>query len=73
MERIKTICDAYMMASGLPLPRRDHAHIVAEIALAMREIVQGIAQERSLPLQLRLGMHTGPVVAGIIGSARVRL
>jgi adenylate cyclase len=67
VEKIKTIGDACMIASGLPLARRDHAHIVAENALAMREIVQGIAQERSLPLQLRLGMHTGPMVAGIIG------
>jgi adenylate cyclase len=66
-EKIKTIGDAYMIASGLPVARSDHAHVIAEVALAMREIVEGIASERSLPLKLRLGIHTGPVVAGIIG------
>ena len=67
VEKIKTIGDAYMIASGLPTARRDHAHVVAEVALAMRAVVEKIAAERSLPLELRLGLHTGPVVAGIIG------
>ena len=67
VEKIKTIGDAYMIASGLPIARRDHAHVVAEAALAMRAIVEKIAAERSLHLQLRLGINTGPVVAGIIG------
>jgi adenylate cyclase len=67
VEKIKTIGDAYMIASGLPIARRDHAHVVAEVALGMRATVERIAAARSLPLELRLGIHTGPVVAGIIG------
>jgi adenylate cyclase len=67
VEKIKTIGDAYMIATGLPIARRDHAHVVAEVALDMRAIVEKIAAARSLPLELRIGIHTGPVVAGIIG------
>ena len=60
-----------MIASGLPVARRDHAHVVVQVALAMRSIVERVANERSLPLQLRLGIHTGPVVAGLIGLRKV--
>ena len=66
-EKIKTIGDAYMVASGLPLARYDHAAVVAEVALAMRDEVEQIAADHRLPLELRIGVHTGPVVAGIIG------
>jgi adenylate cyclase len=67
VEKIKTIGDAYMVASGLPIARQDHAAVVAEVALAMRDAVERIAAEQGIVLQLRLGIHTGPVVAGIIG------
>jgi class 3 adenylate cyclase len=67
VEKIKTIGDAYMVASGLPLARDDHAAVVAEVALAMREAARRIADEQGLVLELRIGVHTGPVVAGIIG------
>lgn len=67
VEKIKTIGDAYMVASGLPLARDDHAAVVAEVAIAMREAVRRIADEQGLVLELRIGVHTGPVVAGIIG------
>jgi class 3 adenylate cyclase len=67
VEKIKTIGDAYMVASGLPLARQDHAVVVAEVALAMRAAVEGIAKEHAVALELRIGIHTGPVVAGIIG------
>ncbi|HET6522101.1 MAG TPA: adenylate/guanylate cyclase domain-containing protein [Geminicoccaceae bacterium] len=67
VEKIKTIGDAYMLGSGLPVARHDHAAVVAEVALAMREVVERIARERGLVLELRIGIHTGPVVAGIIG------
>jgi class 3 adenylate cyclase len=69
-EKIKTIGDAYMAACGLPQPRSDHAAVAAELALEMRAIVAEIAKEQGLVLQLRIGIHTGPVVAGIIGSRK---
>jgi class 3 adenylate cyclase len=68
LEKIKTIGDAYMAAGGLPDPRPDHAEAVAELALAMREEVAGRADPSGQPLQLRIGIDTGPVVAGVIGS-----
>jgi guanylate cyclase len=67
VEKIKTIGDAYMVASGLPLARHDHAAVVAEVALAMRVAVERVGREQGLVLELRIGIHTGSVVAGIIG------
>ena len=65
--KIKTIGDAYMIASGLPVARQDHAHVIAEVALAMQTAAARIGREQGLVLELRIGIHTGPVVAGIIG------
>jgi class 3 adenylate cyclase len=67
LEKIKTIGDAYMVASGLPEPRSDHALSLAEMALAMREIISRYRTPEGRPLRLRVGIHTGPVVAGVIG------
>jgi guanylate cyclase len=67
VEKIKTIGDAYMLASGLPVARREHAAVVVEAALEMRAIVERIAAEYGIVLQIRIGVHTGPVVAGVIG------
>jgi class 3 adenylate cyclase len=68
LEKIKTIGDAYMVVGGLPEPRPDHAEAVAEMALAMREEVTRRTDPSGRPLQLRLGIDTGPVVAGVIGA-----
>lgn len=57
VEKIKTIGDAYMIASGLPLMRQDHAHVVAEVALAMRAAVARIGREQGLVLELRIGIR----------------
>jgi adenylate cyclase len=65
LEKIKTIGDAYMVAGGIPLAREDHAEAVAEMALDMLEEVEGRQDGRGL--QLRIGIDTGPVVAGVIG------
>lgn len=65
LERIKTIGDAYMVAGGLPDPKPDHARAVAHLALDMLAIV-----ERFPRVNLRIGIHTGPVVAGVIGTKR---
>ena len=68
LEKIKTIGDAYMVAGGLPDPRPDHAEAVAELALAMREEVARRSDPSGRPLQVRIGIDTGPVVAGVIGQ-----
>ena len=70
LEKIKTIGDAYMVAGGLPEPRPDHAQAVAELALAMREEVARRADPSGRPLAVRIGIDTGPVEAGVIGTAK---
>ncbi len=71
IEKIKTIGDAYMAAGGLPTPDSNHAHNVIKAALEMRDFVAaGKAKkiEQGLPyFEVRIGLHTGPVVAGIVG------
>ena len=68
VEKIKTLGDAYMVASGLPEPRADHAHAVADMALAMIGVVERMNRELTIPLQMRIGIHSGDVVAGVIGT-----
>jgi class 3 adenylate cyclase len=67
LEKIKTVGDAYMVAGGLPDPRPDHAQAVADMALALRDEVAGRTDPSGQPLQVRIGIDTGPVVAGVIG------
>jgi class 3 adenylate cyclase len=67
LEKIKTIGDAYMVAGGLPEPREDHTQAVAELALEMAEAVGQFEYAAGEPLQMRIGVNTGPVVAGVIG------
>jgi adenylate cyclase len=68
IEKIKTIGDAYMLVGGLPEPRADHAHVVADMALAMIETVERMNCDLPIPLQMRIGIHSGDVVAGVIGT-----
>ena len=68
VEKIKTIGDAYMVAGGLPEPRADHAHAVADMALAMVETVERMNCDLPIALQMRIGIHSGDVVAGVIGT-----
>jgi adenylate cyclase len=70
LEKIKTIGDAYMVVGGLPTPRSDHAAAVAEMALDMQNVVARMGSVEGFKLELRLGMSSGPVVAGIIGSKK---
>ena len=70
LEKIKTIGDAYMVAGGLPDPRVDHAEAIAEMALAIREEVARRTDPSGQPLQVRIGIDTGPVEAGVIGTAK---
>ena len=68
VEKIKTVGDAYMLAGGLPEPRTDHADAVADMALAMIEAVQRANCHVPILLQMRIGIHSGDVVAGVIGT-----
>lgn len=67
LEKIKTIGDAYMAASGLPIPRRDHATAAARMALDMQREITRFVRIDNQPFQLRIGINTGSVVAGVIG------
>jgi class 3 adenylate cyclase len=70
LEKIKTIGDAYMVAGGLPIPRHDHAEAIAEMALDMRDEVENCGRELGFPLAIRVGIDSGPVVAGVIGRRK---
>ncbi len=70
LEKIKTIGDAYMAVGGLPEARTDHAEAVAELALEMQEAFARLSAASDLGLEIRIGMASGPVVAGVIGRHR---
>ena len=70
VEKIKTIGDAYMVVGGIPLPREDHAEAIAEMALSMGPELVRLGDETGHVLRLRIGIDTGPVVAGVIGRAK---
>ena len=70
LEKIKTIGDAYMVVGGLPMPRPDHVEAVAEMALDMQKVVTKLSAGDRKGFELRIGISTGPVVAGIIGSKK---
>jgi adenylate cyclase len=70
LEKIKTIGDAYMVAAGVPTPRPDHARALARLALDMVEAVAPGGAVGDLGLQLRVGINSGPVVAGVIGRKK---
>jgi adenylate cyclase len=68
LEKIKTIGDAYMAAAGLPFPHHDQAAATAQMALEMHETVEKFSRQSQSILKLRIGICTGPVIAGIIGQ-----
>ncbi len=70
LEKIKTIGDEYMVASGIPIPRDDHAEALAHFALAMRDSLAAYREKNGVDLQMRIGLNSGPVVAGVIGKRR---
>lgn len=67
LEKIKTIGDAYMVVGGLPLYRPDHAEAIANMALDMQRVINKFAGELGKSFDIRIGISTGPVVAGVIG------
>ena len=70
LEKIKTIGDSYLVVGGLPEPMPNHAEAVAEMALGMLNAMADLNHERGTSLALRIGMNSGPVVAGVIGNKK---
>jgi len=70
IEKIKTIGDCYMAVCGLPKPCPDHTARMARMALQMTDLTAEYAKKLGIPLQLRIGINSGPVVAGVIGATK---
>lgn len=70
LEKIKTIGDSYMAVGGLPVPRSDHAEAIASMALDMQQSICRFIRPDGNPFQMRIGMHTGQAVAGVIGTKK---
>lgn len=70
IEKIKTVGDAYMAVCGLPLPATDHAERMVHMAIRMVHITREHAIKHNAPLRIRVGINTGPVVAGVIGKSK---
>jgi guanylate cyclase len=70
LEKIKTIGDAYMVASGVPRRRPDHAHVLAAMALEMLDLAASHQRDDGAAIELRIGINSGPVVAGVIGRRK---
>ena len=67
LEKIKTIGDAYMVVGGLPVPISNHAEAIAQMALDMQAVLSIFNAENNKTFSIRIGIHSGPVVAGVIG------
>jgi adenylate cyclase len=70
LEKIKTTGDAYMVVSGVPEPRPDHAEALADLALDMRDALAGLSDPKGRAVLFRMGMASGPVVAGVVGTRK---
>ncbi len=70
LEKIKTIGDEYMIAGGLPMPRKDHASAVAEMALDMLAVMDRFNAKHNTNVRIRVGLNCGPVTAGVIGTKK---
>lgn len=70
LEKIKTIGDSYMVVGGLPTPKDDHVKAIAEMALDMQREIRRFQRYDGQPFRLRIGVNTGPVVAGVIGTRK---
>ncbi len=70
VEKIKTIGDAYFAAAGVPAPQADHARRIVDLAFAMIRATDETGRATGEPLAIRVGVHSGPVVAGVIGRTK---
>ncbi|MCI0862435.1 MAG: adenylate/guanylate cyclase domain-containing protein [Chloroflexi bacterium] len=68
LEKIRTIGDNYMAASGVPHPRSDHAHAISRLGLDIRDYIEALPPHNGTKLNFRVGINSGPVVGGIIGQ-----
>ena len=70
LEKIRTIGDSYMVASGVPRPRKDHAKAMTRLALEMQAYLAARARTAERPVSFRMGINSGPVIAGVIGRKK---
>jgi class 3 adenylate cyclase len=70
LEKIKTIGDSYMVVGGVPIPQNNHAEAIAQMALDMQQAIGQFQTQTGEPFQIRCGIATGPVVAGVIGTTK---
>lgn len=70
LEKIKTIGDAYVVAGGVPIPRADHLEAIVQLALDMQQEAETLSEDNGNKFTLRIGIDTGPVVAGVIGTKK---
>ena len=70
LEKIKTTGDSYMVVSGVPMPRRDHAVALAQLAIEMRVTVADLRDPRGRKVPIRIGIASGAVVAGVVGTRK---
>jgi len=70
LEKIKTIGDGYMVVGGAPVSREDHADVIAQLALEMQRELAAFNEQTGKNLQMRIGISSGPVVAGVIGTSK---
>ncbi len=70
LEKIKTIGDGYMVVGGAPVSRDDHAAVIAQLALGMQRELAAFNEQTGNSLQMRIGISSGPVVAGVIGTSK---
>ena len=71
MIQVKTIGDGYMAVAGLPMPSPDHAEAAIRLASALLKAARQVGRRHGLDLSMRIGVATGPVLAGVIGQAKV--
>ncbi len=70
LEKIKTTGDAYMVVSGVPVSRPDHAQALARLALEMRDVAMDLRDPHGRVVPIRIGISSGPVVAGVVGTRK---
>jgi len=70
LEKIKTIGDGYMVVGGAPVGREDHATVIAQLALDMQQELAEFNEQTDKKLEMRIGISSGPVVAGVIGTSK---
>ncbi len=70
VEKIRTIGDNYMVAAGVPVPRPDHAHVLAHLALDMLAGLENVPARNGRKLTFRIGINSGPMVGGVIGQSK---